>query len=143
MRDGMAMQELVERERGGGRRRPVDGSDRSGLGWGVESRDEERSELELLRRTVVQLRTQLDQEQEALRCCRQRHQELTMGDADGAPDSPPGGYLVLAEPSRLRASAGFLAAPAKTGPRRAIPGVARSNAHGLQGAISTAGDGPP
>jgi hypothetical protein len=34
MRDGMAMQEPVEQERGGGRRRPVDGSDRSGLGLG-------------------------------------------------------------------------------------------------------------
>jgi hypothetical protein len=29
--------------------------------WGVELRDEERSELELLRRTVAQLRTELDQ----------------------------------------------------------------------------------
>jgi hypothetical protein len=34
MRDGMAMQELVEQEGAGGRRRPVDGSDRSGLGLG-------------------------------------------------------------------------------------------------------------
>jgi hypothetical protein len=34
MRDGMGMQELVEQERDGGRRRPVDGSDRSGLGLG-------------------------------------------------------------------------------------------------------------
>jgi hypothetical protein len=35
--------------------------------WGVELHDEERSELELLRRTVAQLRTQLDQAHEALR----------------------------------------------------------------------------
>jgi hypothetical protein len=34
MRDGIAVQELVEQERDGGRRRPVDGSDRSGLGLG-------------------------------------------------------------------------------------------------------------
>jgi len=43
--------------------------------WGVELRDEERSELELLRSSVAQLRTQLDQSQEALRGCRQRHQD--------------------------------------------------------------------
>ena len=35
--------------------------------WGVELRDEERSELELLRSSVAELRTQLDQAQEALR----------------------------------------------------------------------------
>ena len=34
MRDGKAMQQLVEQERAGGRRRPVDGSNRSGLGLG-------------------------------------------------------------------------------------------------------------
>jgi len=33
--------------------------------------------------------------------------------------------LVLAEPYRVRASAGFLAAPATTGPRRTIPGQHR------------------
>jgi hypothetical protein len=43
--------------------------------WGVDLRDEERSELELLRRTVAQLRTQLDQAHEALRSSRQRHHE--------------------------------------------------------------------
>ena len=32
--------------------------------WGVELRDEERSELELLRRTVAQLRTELEQAHE-------------------------------------------------------------------------------
>jgi hypothetical protein len=45
--------------------------------WGVELRDEERSELELLRTTVAQLRTQLDQAHEALRSCRQRHQDAS------------------------------------------------------------------
>jgi hypothetical protein len=45
--------------------------------WGVELRDEERSELELLRSTVARLRTQLDQEQEALRSCRRRHQDAS------------------------------------------------------------------
>ena len=43
--------------------------------WGVELRDEERSELDLLRRTVAQLRTELDQAQESLRSCRQRRQD--------------------------------------------------------------------
>jgi hypothetical protein len=45
--------------------------------WGVDLRDEERSELEALRRTVAQLRTQLDQTHEALRSCRQRHQDTS------------------------------------------------------------------
>jgi chromosome segregation ATPase len=45
--------------------------------WGVELRDEERSELELLRSTVAQLRTQLDQANEALRSWRQRHQDAS------------------------------------------------------------------
>jgi hypothetical protein len=45
--------------------------------WGVELRDEERSELELLRGTVAQLRTQLDQAHESLRSCRQRHQDAS------------------------------------------------------------------
>jgi hypothetical protein len=45
--------------------------------WGVELHDEERSELELLRRTVVQLRTQLDQAQDSLRICRQREQDAS------------------------------------------------------------------
>jgi chromosome segregation ATPase len=61
----------------------ADGEDRSmaqtdqAWDWGVELRDEERSELELLRRTVAQLRTQLDQAHEALRSCRQRHQDTS------------------------------------------------------------------
>jgi hypothetical protein len=45
--------------------------------WGVELRDEERSELELLRSTVAQLRTQLDQANEGLRSCRQRHRDAS------------------------------------------------------------------
>ena len=45
--------------------------------WGVELRDEERAELELLRATAAQLRTELDQAQEALRSCRQRHQDAS------------------------------------------------------------------
>lgn len=46
--------------------------------WGVELRDEERSELELLRTTVAQLRTQLDQTHEALRSWRQRHHDVRL-----------------------------------------------------------------
>ena len=45
--------------------------------WGVDLRDDERSELEVLRRTVAQLRTQLDQAHDSLRNCRQRHQEAS------------------------------------------------------------------
>ena len=45
--------------------------------WGVELRDEERSELELLRSTVAELRTQLDQTHESLRACRQRQQDAS------------------------------------------------------------------
>jgi septal ring factor EnvC (AmiA/AmiB activator) len=45
--------------------------------WGVELRDEERSELELLRRTVAQLRTQLDQTHDSLKTCRQRQQDAS------------------------------------------------------------------
>jgi uncharacterized coiled-coil DUF342 family protein len=45
--------------------------------WGVELRDEERSELELLRGTVAELRTELDQAHEALRSCRQRHRDAS------------------------------------------------------------------
>jgi hypothetical protein len=45
--------------------------------WGLELRDEERSELELLRGTVAQLRTQLDHAHEALRSCRQRHEDAS------------------------------------------------------------------
>jgi hypothetical protein len=45
--------------------------------WGVELRDEERSELELLRSTVEQLRTQLDQAHDSLITCRQRQQDIS------------------------------------------------------------------
>jgi hypothetical protein len=45
--------------------------------WGVELRDEERSELELLRRTVAELRTQLDEAHDSLRTCRQRQQDAS------------------------------------------------------------------
>jgi hypothetical protein len=45
--------------------------------WGVELRDEERSELELLRRTVAQLRTQLDQAHDSLVICRERQQDAS------------------------------------------------------------------
>ena len=49
------------------------------LSWygGVALRYVERSELELLRRTVAQLRTQLDQAHESLRSCRQRQQDAS------------------------------------------------------------------
>jgi hypothetical protein len=66
-----------------GRSVAADGEDRSmaqtdqAWDWGVELRDEERSELELLRRTVAQLRTQLDQAHEALQSCRQRDQDAS------------------------------------------------------------------
>jgi chromosome segregation ATPase len=40
--------------------------------WGVELRDEERSELERLRESVAQLRRQLAQANDALRTSRQR-----------------------------------------------------------------------
>jgi septal ring factor EnvC (AmiA/AmiB activator) len=45
--------------------------------WGVELRDEERSELEHLRGTVAQLRTQLDQVHDSLRISRQRQQDAS------------------------------------------------------------------
>jgi hypothetical protein len=45
--------------------------------WGIDLRDEERSELEVLRTTVAQLRTQLEQAHEAFRSCRQRHQDAS------------------------------------------------------------------
>jgi hypothetical protein len=45
--------------------------------WGVELREEDPSELELLRDTVTQLRTQLDQAYDSLRTCRQRQQEAS------------------------------------------------------------------
>jgi hypothetical protein len=43
--------------------------------WGVELRDEERSELELLRGTVAPLRGRLDQAHDSLRISRQREQD--------------------------------------------------------------------
>jgi hypothetical protein len=61
----------------------VDGEDRSmahtdqAWDWGVELRDEERPELELLRGTVAQLRTQVDQAHESLKSCRQRQQDAS------------------------------------------------------------------
>jgi hypothetical protein len=45
--------------------------------WGVELRDEERAELELLRGTVTQLRRQLDQAHDSLRISRQREQDAS------------------------------------------------------------------
>jgi hypothetical protein len=45
--------------------------------WGVEFRDEERAELDLLRGTVEQLRTELARTDEALRICRHRHRETS------------------------------------------------------------------
>jgi Spy/CpxP family protein refolding chaperone len=45
--------------------------------WGVELRDEERSELELLRETVAQLRRQLDRAHESLRSSRRREQDAS------------------------------------------------------------------
>ena len=45
--------------------------------WGVELRDEERSELELLRGTVAQLRRQLGQAHDSLRVSRQRERDAS------------------------------------------------------------------
>jgi hypothetical protein len=45
--------------------------------WGVELRDEERSELELLRSTVAQLRRQLDQAHKSVMTWTQRQQETS------------------------------------------------------------------
>jgi hypothetical protein len=45
--------------------------------WGVELRDEERSELELLRGTVAHLRGQLEQAHDSLRVSRQREQDAS------------------------------------------------------------------
>jgi hypothetical protein len=45
--------------------------------WGVELRDEDRSELELLRRTVGQLRTQLEQAHNSLSIARQRRRDVS------------------------------------------------------------------
>jgi hypothetical protein len=45
--------------------------------WGVELRDEERSELERLRGTVGQLRRQLDQAHDSLRRSKRREQDAS------------------------------------------------------------------
>jgi chromosome segregation ATPase len=45
--------------------------------WRVELRDEERSELELLRGTVADLRAELDQAEHSLRTSRQRQHDLS------------------------------------------------------------------
>jgi hypothetical protein len=45
--------------------------------WGVELRDEERSELERLRGSLAQLRRQLDQAHESLRMSRQRERDTS------------------------------------------------------------------
>jgi hypothetical protein len=45
--------------------------------WGVELRDDERSELERLRGTVALLRRQLEQARDSLRMSRRREQDLS------------------------------------------------------------------
>ena len=45
--------------------------------WGVELRDEERSELDILRGTVAQLRRQLAQAHDSLRMSRRREQDAS------------------------------------------------------------------
>jgi hypothetical protein len=45
--------------------------------WGIELREQECSELELLRGTVPELRAQLDQARDSLRRCRQRQQDTS------------------------------------------------------------------
>jgi hypothetical protein len=54
--------------------------------WGVELRDEERSELERLRGTVARLRTELEQARDSLRISRRREQDLSqaLGQLDKA-----------------------------------------------------------
>jgi hypothetical protein len=47
--------------------------------WGVELRDDERDELELLRTTVAELRAELGRTDEALKICRHRHREASQG----------------------------------------------------------------
>jgi hypothetical protein len=44
--------------------------------WGVELREEERSELERLRGSVVRLRRQFEQARDSLRTSRRREQDL-------------------------------------------------------------------
>jgi hypothetical protein len=43
--------------------------------WGLELRDQERSELELLRETLAQLRRQLELATESLRMSREREED--------------------------------------------------------------------
>jgi hypothetical protein len=45
--------------------------------WGVELRDEERTELELLRETVTRLHSQLDQAHDSLRRSRRREEDAS------------------------------------------------------------------
>lgn len=45
--------------------------------WGVDLRDEERTELELLRETVTQLREQLARAHDSLRMSRQREEDAS------------------------------------------------------------------
>jgi hypothetical protein len=45
--------------------------------WGVELRDEERSELQRLRGTVARLQGQLDEARDSLRTSRRREQDLS------------------------------------------------------------------
>jgi hypothetical protein len=45
--------------------------------WGVELRDEERSELERLRGTVARMERQLEQARDSLRMSRRREQDLS------------------------------------------------------------------
>jgi chromosome segregation ATPase len=45
--------------------------------WTLELRDEERSELEVLRETVAQLHSQLDQAQTSLKRSRHREEDLS------------------------------------------------------------------
>jgi hypothetical protein len=69
---------FVEQDLGGGRRRPQPMAQTTeAWDWGVELRDEERSELERLRETVAQLRRQLDQAHESLRMSRQRERDVS------------------------------------------------------------------
>jgi hypothetical protein len=47
--------------------------------WGVEFRDEERAELDLLRETVPRLRSELGRIDEALKISRHRHRDASQG----------------------------------------------------------------
>jgi hypothetical protein len=73
----LSRQELVSQELTGEQRTAIDGSNRPAWDWGVELRDEERCELELLRGTVAELRARLDQAHDSLTTCRQRQREAS------------------------------------------------------------------